>query len=176
MDDIHDIKALMAVDIPISPTQIVMWGAAVLLLAALVWAVWYIRRRRTPKAEPVAPLLPPEQVADDRLRVLASRMEMNGKAYYFELSEIFREYLKGRFRIDGLEKTTEELTPCIEGLSVERALKQEVKSFLVSADPIKFADFPVERFKMDTDLAFVRRFVETTTPRIVEKEGISNQK
>ncbi|MBW2369873.1 MAG: hypothetical protein JRH15_18535 [Deltaproteobacteria bacterium] len=170
MNDIHDIKALVAVDIPISPAQIAMWGAAAVVLAALVWAAWYIRRRRKPKTAPVAPPLPPEQVADDRLRALAGRIDPDGKAFYFELSEIFREYLKGRFAIDGLEKTTEELMPCIEGLSVDRGLKREVNRFLVSADPIKFADLPVERRKMDADLAFVRTFVETTPPRTEESE------
>jgi hypothetical protein len=170
MTDIHDIKPLVPVPVPVSLTSIALWVGAVLLAAALAVGTWLLwKRLRGSPMEMLDAILSPEDTAFQKLSALSLETE-NGKAFYFQLSGIFREYLHGRFGIDGMEMTTEELLPHIDTMPVEFKLRQEVKPFLISCDPVKFAGFPADRPGMEKALEFVRRFVEKTGADLFSSE------
>jgi hypothetical protein len=171
MTDIHDIKPLVPVPVPVSLTTILFWAGICLLAAALIaggWLLW--KRRRGPLVQALEAILSPEDAALQQLSALSADTQA-GKAFYFQLSAIFREYLHGRFAIDGLEMTTEELLPRIDTLTLEKDTKREVKTFLVSCDPVKFAGAPAHRSSMGRDLDFVKGFVEKTSSPPPEDTG-----
>ncbi len=170
MTDIHDIKPLVSVPVPISLAAILLWGGIGLLAAAVLLGGWFLwKRRRGKTVESVTAMLSPEDTAFQQLSAL-SPDTANGKAFYFALSAIFRQYLEGRFGIDGLEMTTEELLPHVETLPLERDLKRDAKKFLVSSDPVKFAGLPACLESMESDLGFVRSFVETSAASLQAAE------
>ena len=175
MTDIHDIKSLVAVPVPVSPAVIAMWAAVLLLVAGALLGGWYLwkKRRKSPVAE-IEAILSPEDAALSQLEALSPDTE-DGKIFYFRLSAILRQYLEGRFGIDGLEMTTEELLPHVEAMTLARDLKRDMIRFLVSSDPVKFAGAPTHRERMETDLGFVRGIVEKTAASLdVPKEAPDN--
>ena len=164
MTDIHDIKPLVSVPVPVSWAAVALWTAVILAAGGLLWGAWFLwRRRRGPSVESIEAVLSPEETALQRLAILAAETGMEGKSYYFQLSFIFREYLQGRFGIDGLEMTTEELLPRVERLTLDRELKRNARKFIVSCDPVKYAGAPSFQASMAADFAFVKNFVEKTT-------------
>jgi hypothetical protein len=170
MTDIHDINPLVAVPSPLSPWVIALWVGLFILAAGLIFGGWFLwKKRKKPRVQEVEAMLSPEDEAFSKLQGL-SPDTTDGKAFYFQLSAIFREYLHGRFDIDGLEMTTEELLPHVEVMALERDLKREMKRFLVSGDPVKFAGAPAHRDMMTRDLDFVRGVVEKTAAALAAQE------
>jgi len=170
MTDIHDIKPLVAVPVPVSPAVIALWTAIILLAAGAVLGGWYLwkKRGKTP-VEEIEAMLSPEDAALSQLKAL-SPDTAQGRIFYFRLSAILRQYLQGRFGIDGLEMTTEELLPHVEAMTLDRDLKRDMKRFLISCDPVKFAGAPTQRDLMEKDLGFVRGVVEKTAASLETSE------
>lgn len=166
MTDIHDLKPLASVFFPGSFAEIVWYLiAGLFLVGLLVIGYRYWRNKKRPlDISPSEVILPPEVAASEALDTLAAEPEISGKAFYFRLSAILRTYLSGRFRLDGLEMTTEELLPAVERLGIDRALKSGIKDFLLFSDPVKFADVSVPASRRISDLEFVRGFVKRTPP------------
>ena len=167
MNDIHDIKPLLSVRLPVSWDQIFLWTLAGVGVLALLLGAWFLWKRRKPRPVEAA-VLSPEETARQRLAALSPDTP-DGKGFYFDLSFIFREYLQGRFQVESLEMTTEELLPVLEQLGMDRALKQDIRRFILACDPVKFAAVPVVRAAMAADLAFVETFVEKTCPGLREE-------
>jgi len=163
MTDIHDIKPPEALGLN---QAYVYYGLLALLLLALFivgWLYWQKRRKQKTKTETVT-ILPPEQIALNAIDHLFKRGFEDGRAFYFELSAILRNYIEDRYTVNAPEMTSEELLPLIENLSVGRESQQDLKNLIRSTDPIKFAASPVHPSKMEGDIEFVRRFVIQTTP------------
>ena len=170
MTDIHDIKPLVSVPVPVSMAAIALWTGGCIAAGALLLGGWFLwKRRRTEKIVAVEAMLSPEETAFHRMAALSTDTT-DGKAFYFKISSIYREYLQGRFGIDSLEMTTEELLPRLERMKIDKDLKRDSKKFIVSCDPVKFADTPVFPEAMERDFAFVRSFVEKTTAAIGNAE------
>jgi hypothetical protein len=172
MTDIHDIKPLTSVFFPGSFPKSLWCLMAGLLLAGLLVVVYRIwRKKQCPRdISPAEILRPPEVVAREALAALAAAPEIAEKAYYFRLSAILRAYLSGRFGVDGLEMTTEELLPAVELLGIDRTLKSGIRDLLLFSDPVKFADFSASMSRRNSDLEFVSGFVKQTTPDLTEDE------
>ncbi len=164
MTDIHDLKPLAPVPVPMGTAQQVGILAGALIVAALAALGWRLWRRKKTAPLPVAAPLSAEETALAHLNALSAMGQAEAKAFYFQLSAVFREYLHGRFALDGLEMTTEELLPGIERLPIPPALKGGAKRLLVSSDPVKFAGAPADQTTMDRDRSFVVTFVKETTP------------
>jgi len=163
MTDIHDIKPLeiLAAD----GSLLVYLLGAVLILAIIGAAIYYWKKHRNHKRVFVeAPALPHE-AALKLLDALADVDNMDGKAFYFSLSNILRAYIQARYNINALEMTTEELLPKIDHLDTNREMHQELKALLRASDPVKFAGVPAAVINMRQDLAFVRNFVEQTAEK-----------
>lgn len=172
MSDIHDIKPLVPVPVPGSlPGWVwgVLLGLIGIVLAAAAFFYWRRKRRsRTVDADAVP--LPPEVVADAALVQLAESTVMD-KLFYFRLSAILRTYLDGRYALDSMEMTTEELLPALKPLAIDRTLKSGIKDLLFFSDPVKFAGMPASPARREQDLDFVRRFVRETTPELTTDDN-----
>jgi len=164
----------VAVPVPVSPAVIAMWAAILLLTAGVLLGGWFLwKKRRKSLLEEIEAILSPEDAALSQLEAL-SPDTADGKHFYFRLSAILRRYLEGRFGIDGLEMTTEELLPHVEAIALDRDLKQNMKRFLVSSDPVKFAGAPTHQNLMEKDLGFVREVVEKTAAALQAPEETTN--
>jgi len=166
MTDIHDIKPLEILATDWSLLYYIL--GAVLILVIIGAVIYYWKKRRNHKQVPDAvPMLPHEAA----LRLLDALMDvenMDGKAFYFSLSNILRTYIQARYNINALEMTTEELLPKIDVLNINREIHQELKALLRSTDPVKYAGAPAAVGKMRQDLAFVRNFVEQAKEKQAE--------
>ena len=170
MTDIHDIQGplLWGVD----PAWVV-YGAvalfALLLLGVLVFLLlkWRKKRGKIPR---IAPEILPEEKAMAQLSDIRELMGTDGKAYYFKLSEIFRGYLHGRFGLDAMEMTSEELLPKLSALPVNPELKNRMKTLILASDPVKFAGAHPDISLMSAHHDLVCSFVQETTPDRDEPE------
>lgn len=118
---------------------------ALIVLGVAQWLVRRVLRRRAEAAQVAPPPRPAHEVALERLAALRARgnfAEDSYRPFYFELAEILRAYLGGRFAFDSLELTTAELMTVLATKAPAVAAKDgPVDRFLQEADLIKFAKF-----------------------------------
>ncbi len=151
-------------EIAIYSTLATLAGAALLAWAARRWL-----RRRRPAI--VVPPIPPHRLALDALAELElSSLLADGRVqdYYVELTEIGKGYIQGRFGIEALERTTEEIRRALlrDEARIAPLSASEVIAFLQRCDLVKFA-----RQLPDTDdargaLGYVRGVVERTSETV----------
>ncbi len=162
MTDIHDIKPVQAAGFAAGRLLYILAGLVITgLLGTLIY---YLLRRRRQKSTPAVPALLPEDTACRLLDGLAAVETLSPREFYFRLCAILRGYIKDRFNINAPEMTTEEFLPWIKKIDMDRALGQDVKKLLSTADPIKFAGVNATGVQMGEDLLFVKKFVKDTTP------------
>ena len=163
MTDIYDIKPLVTFGLDPAVVPFMVYGALGILIAALAigFLAWWSRHRGG--GAPVLRDIPPDERALDALRALKRSGLLRERILYFQLTAVFREYLRGRFGIDAPEMTTEELVPLYKNLALEGELEREGREFLYSSDLVKYAGFPPEEEKIARHFAFVESFVHKTT-------------
>jgi hypothetical protein len=147
--------------------------AAGLLAAALGAALaLFIRRRLRARAayRPPPPPRPAHEVALEKLDRLATGGLGAGadlQGFYFQLTEVVREYLGARFGFLALEMTTEEVVAELErraGL-VRGLVLGEIAGWLTGADLVKFAKLLPSEGEARGALETAIRIVEATRPR-----------
>ena len=167
MTDIIDIRPPESIWVAPELWQVLLFGAmTVVLLLLLLAGIWWWRKKRASRTETVPPQ-PPDVLALGRLNELAGRADMSVKRYYFNLSAILRRYIEGRFGVEAMEMTAEELTPRLEQLDLAQSLEQDVRRFIKSSDLIKFAKQGADTDQMTSDTALVKGFV-INTPMVTE--------
>lgn len=174
MTDIHDIRGPVPVgfDAPwLMPVLLTLAG--VLILVTLVW--WWRRHRSKRPIDTIVPELPPEVIANKALGEIGDVRGLDGKAFYFRLSAILRQYIFGRFGVGAPEMTTEEFLPCIDRLAVDRELARQLKQLCRSMDPVKFGGVTTMEKQMEADLFFVRGFVRQTTPEVEMDDKVDKE-
>jgi hypothetical protein len=160
MTDIHDIKPLEVLATDWSWIYYIL--GAVLILAIIGTIIYYLIKSRTRKLSSVETPVLPHEAALGSLDAITDVENMDGKAFYFSLSNILRTYIEARFGINALEMTTEELLPKIDLLGISKEMQQPLKELIRSTDPVKFAGVPAAVSKMREHLYFIRKFVEQT--------------
>lgn len=162
MKDIHDIKPPEP-----APPDMRRFGYYLLIGLAILFAlgllIRLLRRTRWGKGAPPPPPLPPEKLALGELDRLADIAAWEDRSFYFALSAIVRRYLRGRYRIDAPEMTTEELLPRLQG-RLDRSHYDGLRRFFRFSDRVKFAGTLAGERQMAEDLKWARRFVRETTP------------
>jgi hypothetical protein len=163
--DLRDIKPPRPVPRDWRPFLVV--GAGVALLAAIVGALVWWRRRGRPAAP--APPVPAEVRARTALAELAARgLAERGafKEYYAALSAIVRVYLEERFKLRAPEMTTEEfLAATARGAELTRPQRGTLGEFLRESDLVKFARHVPAAADAERAFAAAQRFVDETAPR-----------
>lgn len=141
----------------------------ILVLIALI--IWYILRKNNFQIFKEKPktMLDYYQEAIDKLEKLEKQKLWQNdqiKEYYLGMSEILREYVEGRFGIQAMESTTDEIK---EALYLDKGLKIKIIEILQQADLAKFAKFrPLgdENIKM---MKMAKDFVSHTKPKTIEE-------
>ena len=145
-----------------------------LLLAGIVFLVWYLRRRK--KNQPLfarkpKPKLPPDQEAIQRLEeVRLSRLWQAGKlkTYHTAITDIMRNYFARRFLFDAREMTTGEIMRNLEKEAVNKEALAKARSAFELADLVKFARLRPSPLENDTSLNYCLDFVNET--KVVPQE------
>ena len=141
----------------------VVLGGLVLVLGRVVAR----RRRRGTPTPVVVDLRPPHEIALERLRLLerSGRLdEVDRRPFYFEVTEIVRDYLGRRFGFDALDKTSRELLDALERAEASPPVRSDVERWLGACDLIKYARVAADHGEAAAALAAAVALVETSRP------------
>jgi hypothetical protein len=115
--------------------------AIVLLIIAYKQYRKYLRNKKNVVVVE-KPIIPAHIIAIEKLEKLRNQklwQEGRLKLYHSELSEIIREYIELRYRIQALEQTTEEILFSFKSIAVDDDSLGKLRQLLVLADLVKFA-------------------------------------
>ena len=166
----------VSLEYPNRRAEIIIYSAAAALLVGLLGGLLWARWRRRPRPVVLPPPVPAHVIAYQQLDEL-QRGELVARGeyqdYYLQLTEIAKGYLEGRFGIDALDRTTDELRRALERAAAQIApLKPtELVRFLQACDLVKFARFAPPGEEALAALAEVRAMVSATTPQAVPKDS-----
>lgn len=160
----------VSLEYPNRRMELILYSAAGAMLGGLIMGLLWARWRRRPKPIVLPPPVPAHVVAFQQLDEL-TKAELVEKGayqdYYLQLTEIAKGYLEGRFGIDALDRTTDELRRVLDRAAAQIApLKPgELVRFLQACDLVKFARFAPPVAEAQAALAEVRGMVEATAPK-----------
>jgi hypothetical protein len=107
------------------------------------------------------------EIALERLEALEGRPRPDADAmdgFFVELSDIVRRYLEDRFELHAPELTTEEFLDVAAGSpDLTRNHRGFLRTFLSSADRVKFARHVPQPSEVETALSAVRGFLQQTS-------------
>ncbi len=114
-------------------------------IIVLIIIVYYIRKKLKNKPIeiiPEAPKLPPHIVAIEKLDKLKNEklwQEGKLKLYHSSLTDILREYIENRFKMQAMEQTTDEILYGFRNVAIDEESKGKLKQILFLSDLVKFA-------------------------------------
>jgi hypothetical protein len=147
--------------------------AALLLIAALIAYLIYRRKKKKAKAEKVKTPLEFFEEALQKLEDLDRQklwQKDQIKEYYFSLSETLRNYLEGRFGVNAMEMTTDEIIRAVHDQTNE-GLKKKLNEILSQADLAKYAKFKPMGDENMRMIKMAKDFVLHTKPKVVKEEN-----
>lgn len=149
------------------------WGPIIaIIILLLVLLIWYLIKRKKLFVAPEKPktMLDFYEEAIKNLEDLDNKKLWQNdqiKEYYLGISEILRNYLEGRFGVNAMESTTDEIR---EELFLENSLKNKVCEILEQADLAKFAKFKPLNDENLRMMKLAKDFVKHTKPKNLETE------
>jgi len=162
--DIRGLKPLREVRPPVPWMLIISMVLGVALLGAGLF--WYLRRRASRRELP--PPIPAHELAFEALNRLRSTDFDDPEAvrlFYFQISEVIRAYVEGRFRLNATDLTTEEILARLAALDELVADQNHVlQEFLVDTDQVKFAHREASGRDIEGTYEQALGFVEATRP------------
>jgi len=115
---------------------------AILVILIIIYLVRYFKKVKPPMVVVEAKKIPAHIIAFEKLDKLRDEklwQEGKLKLYHITLSEILREYIENRFKIQALEQTTEEILYAFRNVAVDKDSIVKLKQTLILADLVKFA-------------------------------------
>lgn len=151
-----------------------IWLAAILaVLIGVFFLVKYLRREKPVVVEEkIVPKVPVHEIALEKLKQLnKQQLWQNGKVktYHSEVSEILREYIEDRYKVNALEETTSEIMYGLRLHQVPEDLKLKLSQTLTLADLVKFAKEQPLANENENSLTNAIEFVEAT--KLIEPEN-----
>ena len=155
------------------PHRVVNWTAIIICVSVLVVLIgvslgFFIRRwldsRRVEEPEYIDPR-PAHIIAFEAFdRLAAENLPSLGKIdeYYVRVSEILRGYLESRFKINGLEMTSDEIRSWSRETDFPDEVRRGIDEFLADSDLVKFADFQPSMAAVETIARRARGLVSLT--------------
>jgi len=168
IDTTQPIKPIKGpVSAPYTLKEALPWIIGALLLTAIIYAVYYIRKRRKESRPlipvPSAPALPDYEIALRELeRLRGEKVWQKGllKEYHTQLTDILRQYLFNHFGIPAHEMTSDEILDAMNRKSINRNAINKLRDILILADLVKFAKeqpLPAEHdISMNQAIEFVK--------------------
>ena len=139
-------------------------GLAVLLLGAAAMGYWLWKRKRALGA---VDLRAPWEIAFEKLAYLRVEYldneitdQLQAKEFYFQLTEIVRDYLGRIYETDVLEMTTEQFLDVFLDKELPNDSYEQLRDFFKEADQVKFAKLMPERIRIEDDFMTAHDVVE----------------
>ncbi len=113
-----------------------------LIAGALLWRWWSKRRAMVRPGAAAPPPVSPDELAYRRLdSLLGKKLTGEGKVreHYYELSEIVREYIEGRYNAPALERTTQEIKVELTKRPESEKSRRAMTKLLTFCDLAKFS-------------------------------------
>jgi hypothetical protein len=128
----------------------VYWGlAALAVITAAVLLIVRLTRKKPELIVEKKPDIPPHILALqqlDRIKAEAIWKEGKIKEYYSAISDSVRLYIEGRFGVQALELTTDEIIRAFKTQVVDPHSKEKLHQMLMLSDLVKFAkQIPIEQ-------------------------------
>lgn len=168
----------------VPPDYRALWAGVGLLGLLLIGALalWWLQRRYASRLaaakipeDPFHRIPPHEWVYRELQQLLERRLAEQGHVdlFYAELARILKFYLGGRYRVDLMERTTEELPPILRQAGAPESGILAAGEFLARCDRVKFAgERPgPERSRESVEQAY--RLVDLTRPAAVAGDSQS---
>lgn len=115
----------------------------VLLLALIVFLIIrLVNRKPIPFISKPKPVLPPHVVALSELdKIKNEKLWQQGreKEFHTQVTDVLRNYIEGRFGINAMEMTSDEILSYLSDNKEAEAVFSNLKQILKSADLVKFA-------------------------------------
>jgi hypothetical protein len=173
--ELSDLKPPVSMPADYGPLSAALLILSLLLAAAAL--LWWLHRRYAHKlaaaSVPEDPFhrMPPHLWVYKALQeLLERRLEQQGliDVFYAELSSILKRYLGGRYRVDLMEKTTEESPGMLRQAGAPERAITDMRELLGLCDGVKFAkDKPAPNLQKEA-VETLYRIVDVTKP--VESE------
>ena len=152
---------------PIQMKEVYPWLLGVLLLALLVFGIWYLLKRRKSRVDADGNIIhglvipPYDKAVDDLKRLREEKMWQSGKVkeYFSSLTDIAREYIEGQFGVNAVEMTTDDILEEIKPLHFKKETYDKLKDTMEVADLVKFAKYSASTLESDTALTSMTEFV-----------------
>ena len=166
--DIKDIKP--SLDAPWKFEDFLPYLIALAVIALLALASWYYRRlkkRREASYVPPQPIIPPWRVALAALHTIEDqRLWQQGrvKEFYSEVTGIIRRFLEDQYDLLALESTSDEILVQLKQVPEAQSSLGEFRSFLTTADLVKFAKYLPDPEENEHELKQAFQFVRSMTP------------
>ncbi len=146
-----------------------------LLIALILVALWFIKKQKNKVLPPVKKMIPKEAAHIVALRELEDLKEKKLwqsnriKLYYIELSDIIRNYLENRFKVNSLEQTSQEIFDTIQrGRILTDEQLSQLKQILSTSDMAKFAK--AKPMANENDLALKNAFDLIENTKLISKK------
>lgn len=172
LDDLEAMTEPIALD---SPGLGRGWWIAIGVALPVVLAATLLLLRRRSAKPPYVPS--PQEVAAAELQELRRKDLINQdvKLFYVELTGIVRRYIEGTTPVQAAEQTTEEfLREISAGDQFQHDQRDRLRSFLESADLVKFAAFLPAASDVEEALRRAEDFIcPASEPELQSREGPS---
>ncbi len=172
--DIKDIKP--PVSAPWKFEDVLPYLIGLLIVAALGYGYYYYRKRQKAKAAayiPPKPKIAPHTAALFALRELEDKKLWQAgkvKEYYSEVTDIIRTFFEGRWDFIALELTSDEILHHMQKIPESETVWDEMQSFFLTADLVKFAKFIPSPEDNEKELRWAYEIVRAMTPAPVVAE------
>jgi hypothetical protein len=116
--------------------------AALVALLLIIFIFRYTRKVKPPMVIVEPPKIPAHVIAFEKLEKLKEEklwQEGKLKQYYSALTDILREYIENRFKIQAMEQTTDEILFGFRNVAIDEESRMKLKNVLLLADLVKFA-------------------------------------
>lgn len=128
----------------------IYWIAGILLaIAVLIFVIVKLTKKKPQEIIERKPDVPPHILALEQLEKIKSELiwkEGKTKEYYSAITDTIRLYIEGRFGVQALELTTDEIMRAFKSQVVDPSSKEKLQQLLVLADFVKFAkQIPIEQ-------------------------------
>lgn len=169
----HDIKG--QIGYPLTFKELLPYIGAVLLLAAIVYAIlWYVRKR---KREEDPTFGEPAHISAlrklDKFRGSAYWAAEKQKAFYSGVTDALREYIVARYGVGAMEMTTAEIFAGLRKTDLPKELFDEMKELFERADFVKYAKMTVPDEDNAKVIPSAVKFVTQTYQETLEEESAS---
>lgn len=166
---------------PVTFKELLPWiGGGILLVALVVLTILLVKNRKNNKTIFGKPIVkdPPHITALRSLeKIRGENLWQNHKEkqYYTAITDTLRQYIEGRFHVQAMERTSNEILDSLTDEKIEKMEFDELKELFSLSDLVKFAKYKASDDENERAIPTAVRFVNATFLQEIEnKEGQKN--